>query len=103
MFKRIVSDADQYVEVTIDGTATEVPAGVSVSTALLLADRTPYRRSPVTEEPRSPHCMIGTCFECLVEINGAPNVQGCLVAVRENMEIRRQLERPSVIPESGDE
>ena len=33
--------------------------------------------------------MMGSCFECLVEIDGQPNCQGCMVAVRDGMTVRR--------------
>ena len=35
--------------------------------------------------------MMGVCFECLMEIDGTPNQQACLVPVAENMRINRQL------------
>ncbi len=35
--------------------------------------------------------MMGVCFECLVEIDGVPNRQGCLRNVTEGMRIRRQV------------
>jgi predicted molibdopterin-dependent oxidoreductase YjgC len=33
--------------------------------------------------------MMGVCFECLVEIDGVPNRQGCMTPVREGMQVRR--------------
>ena len=45
---------------------------------------------PLTGERRAPFCMMGTCFECLVEIDGQPNRQACLTIVREGMDIKRQ-------------
>jgi hypothetical protein len=35
--------------------------------------------------------MMGICYECLAEIDGIPNRQSCLVEVRAEMEIRRQI------------
>jgi hypothetical protein len=49
------------------------------------------RTTPVTGAPRAPYCMMGVCFECLLEIDGEPNQQGCLVTVRAGMRIERQL------------
>ena len=40
------------------------------------------------EGPRGPFCMMGVCFDCLVEIDGVPNVQGCMTPVREGMQVR---------------
>lgn len=34
--------------------------------------------------------MMGVCFECLVEIDGIPNRQACMIPVREGMVVRRQ-------------
>ena len=34
--------------------------------------------------------MMGVCFECLVEIDGVPNRQSCLIPVREGMTVRSQ-------------
>ncbi|RZV48935.1 MAG: (2Fe-2S)-binding protein, partial [Pseudomonadales bacterium] len=41
-------------------------------------------------KPRAPYCMMGVCFECLVEIDGVPNCQSCRVSVKEGMQICRQ-------------
>jgi len=56
----------------------------------LLAGATSTRTTAVSEAPRAPYCMMGVCFECLMEIDGAPNQQACLVPVAENMRINRQ-------------
>ena len=34
--------------------------------------------------------MMGVCFDCLMEIDGVPNQQACMVPVAEGMAIRRQ-------------
>ncbi|HSW16164.1 MAG TPA: (2Fe-2S)-binding protein [Ramlibacter sp.] len=67
-----------------------VPAGLSIAAALLLKGAQPFRTTPVTQSPRAPYCMMGVCFECLVEVDGKPSRQGCLTTVREGMVIRRQ-------------
>jgi NADH dehydrogenase/NADH:ubiquinone oxidoreductase subunit G len=35
--------------------------------------------------------MMGVCFECLVEIDGAPARQSCLIPVRDGMIVKRQI------------
>ncbi|MDR5664870.1 (2Fe-2S)-binding protein, partial [Burkholderia cenocepacia] len=35
-----------------------------------------------------PFCMMGVCFDCLVEIDGVPNVQGCMTPVADGMQVR---------------
>ncbi|OXC76983.1 Opine oxidase subunit C [Caballeronia sordidicola] len=34
--------------------------------------------------------MMGACFECLVEIDGMPSRQSCLVTVQDGMRIHSQ-------------
>jgi predicted molibdopterin-dependent oxidoreductase YjgC len=64
--------------------------GDSVAAALLAAGITHTRETPVSAAPRAPFCLMGTCFDCLVEIDGTPNRQACLTSVRDGMRIRRQ-------------
>ncbi|MEO2044061.1 MAG: (2Fe-2S)-binding protein, partial [Nitrospinaceae bacterium] len=42
-------------------------------------------------EPRAAYCFMGICFECLLEINGQRNQQGCMIPVSDGMQIKRQL------------
>ena len=65
--------------------------GKTVAAALLGDAHAGYTSiHPLTGERRAPFCMMGTCFECLVEIDGQPNRQACLTIVREGMDIKRQ-------------
>jgi D-hydroxyproline dehydrogenase subunit gamma len=66
------------------------PAGISVAAALLTSGVGPFRATPVTSAPRAAYCMMGVCFECLVEIDGQPSRQSCLTQVRQGMIVRRQ-------------
>lgn len=61
------------------------------SLLLTTVDPDRYRQSAVSGRPRAPLCMMGVCFECLVEIDGQTNQQACLVQVRDGMRIRRQI------------
>lgn len=67
-----------------------VPAGITVAAALLLKGAGYFRTTPVKSAPRAAYCMMGVCFECLVEIDGRPSRQACLTSVRDGMVIRRQ-------------
>jgi predicted molibdopterin-dependent oxidoreductase YjgC len=43
---------------------------------------------------------MGTCFECLVQVDGQPNVQACMVAVRAGMQVRRARGARALEPQS---
>ena len=79
------------VTLSFDGKALRVPQGASVAAALLAAGVERFRTTPVSGAARAPYCMMGVCFECLVEIDGVANQQSCLVRVTEGMTVRSQL------------
>nr|WKF61619.1 hypothetical protein HUO10_006151 [Paraburkholderia busanensis] len=86
MFSPIDAAAANKVMVYLDGEPVYVHAHLSVAAARLLHSNKPMRLSPVNEQPRSAFCMIGNCYECLVEIDGHPNQQGCLINVTDQAE-----------------
>jgi len=77
-----------------------VPAveGESVAAALLAAGLDRGRDSAVSASPRAPYCMMGICFECLMEIDGVANRQTCMIRVRDGMRIRRQAQAARLAP-----
>jgi D-hydroxyproline dehydrogenase subunit gamma len=91
MFERLPdpSSATATVTVTLDGDALRVPANLTAAAVMLLHGSI-SRTTPVSGSPRAPFCMMGVCFDCLMEIDGVPNRQACLVTVSEGMRIRRQ-------------
>ena len=96
MFKKLPDPNAATVTVIIDGRLVEVPATCTAASAMLLATDAPTRTTPVSGAPRAPYCMMGVCFDCLIEIDGVPNQQGCLIAVVEGMRIGPQLGRAHV-------
>jgi len=90
MFHVPPEPAAKAVEIEIDGAAVAVPEGWSVAAALLAQSAGPTRQSPVGGAPRAPYCMMGVCYECLVEIDGVPNRQACMTVVAAGMRVRRQ-------------
>jgi len=78
------------VALQIDGRTCQARAGDSVAAALLAAGVSACRTTPVGNQPRGPYCMMGVCFDCLVVIDGRPNQQACMTAVRDGMRVERQ-------------
>lgn len=83
------------IVITVDGQPVETVEGARVAAILLGLDEQPFRYSPVSGAPRSAYCMMGVCFECLVEIDGRPNRQACLTLARDGMEVRRGGQCPA--------
>ncbi len=88
-FYRLNDAAEQEVSFFFQGGVIVARPGDSVAAALLAAGHAATRTSPVSSAARGPFCMMGACFECLLEIDGEPNRQGCMVTVSEGMRVRR--------------
>lgn len=90
MFKRINPQTRSSKAFTFDGRKIAFEPGDSVAAALLAASVTAFRTHPITKTPRGPYCMMGSCFECLAEIDGSQNQQTCMTPARERMQVRTQ-------------
>ena len=82
-------DADFEITMTLDGAPIKARSGDTVAAAVLGHSGDPFR-STATGAPRAAYCMMGVCFECLLEIDGRANSRGCMAHAREGMVLRRQ-------------
>ena len=95
MFKQFRQKIDKTVTIEFEGTRLQVPDTITVAAAVLSNGGKKHPRlSPVSGEKRAPCCFMGVCHECLMEINGIPDQQACIIEVKEGMKIRRQLGLP---------
>lgn len=76
------------VEVSLDGTPLFLPDGANLAAALLAAGVVVFRHTPVSGTPRAPFCMMGACFDCLVEVDGITR-QACMTEVRAGLTLSR--------------
>ena len=77
----------ERVRFTLDGAPAEAEVGTTVLAALWNAGRRALRHS-VTGEPRGALCVMGTCHECRVTLDGRPGVRACLESVRPGLDVR---------------
>ena len=74
------------VHITFDGRLMEVPAGISVAAAVLRArPRRAHLQASVDGGACAPYCLMGVCFECLMEIDGETGRPVLPVTVREGI------------------
>jgi len=92
MFKPVAAPPPEEDQVRIIWEGREIAArrGDSLAAALLAAGIATLRETPVSGAPRAPYCMMGICFECLVEVDGLANCQACMTPVAAGMRVRRQ-------------
>ncbi len=88
MFERIATDRteDEKFSFSFEGNRITAHTGDTVAAALLAAGVWQFRNSPVSGQPRGPFCMMGACFECLINLDGQ-TVQACMTPAEPNIEI----------------
>ena len=94
MLKRLWASQGKVVTFRFEEKSISAQEGETVAAALLLSGEVHLRTSPVSGGVRAPYCWMGVCFECLLEIDGQPNQQSCLIPVKEGMRVRRQTPDP---------
>ncbi len=98
MFKQLLGDDAETVEIILNGQTVQVPEGTSVA-AMVLAQGLRYTRTtPISNSKRAPFCMMGVCYDCLMVIDGKANQRACAIYVKEGMQIDTQQ---GVGPEIG--
>ena len=88
--KAVVPQERRTLSFVFENAAVNAFEGQTVAQALVAANGGHCRTTPVSGSPRAPYCLMGVCFDCLVEIDGKQNQQGCLVPVREGMQVKVQ-------------
>jgi sarcosine oxidase subunit alpha len=84
-------------EITIDFEGQPLPAleGEPVAVALLAAGEHVFARSAKYHRPRGPSCFSAACSNCLMRVDGVPNVFTCRTPARAGMRVERQNSYPS--------
>jgi hypothetical protein len=72
------------VQFLVDGQRQQAYAGDTIAVALYRAGRRAWRKDQAGG-PRGLLCGMGTCFDCLLTVDGAAGLRACQVVVREGM------------------
>ena len=98
MFKRMNNPitGSKTVTLTIEGKDINAFEGDTVAAAMLTAGFAYTRITSEKEKRRAPFCMMGICFDCLVEINGIPNQRACQTLVQAGMHVNIQEKEGSL-------
>jgi predicted molibdopterin-dependent oxidoreductase YjgC len=85
----------QAVTITVDGVPLQAYLGETIAGALLANGQRAWRRTE-SGEPRGLFCGMGICYDCLVTVDGVPNVRACITPVIESMVV--ETEGPTESP-----
>jgi predicted molibdopterin-dependent oxidoreductase YjgC len=71
--------------IEVDGQRVEAFAGETVAAVLVAMGCRSFRHTDKGHAPRGLFCGMGICFDCLVTVDGVPNVRACMTPVRAGM------------------
>jgi len=78
------------VTVLVDGQEVEAFEGEMIAFALHADGIKTLHWTAKRNEPRGIFCAIGHCTDCMMIVDGVPNVRACITPVREGMRIETQ-------------
>ncbi len=84
------SPARKPVTIFFDGKPYQAFEGDMVAAALIANDVSTLRYTKKYHKPRSIFCGIGRCTDCVMIVDGTPNVRTCITPVHDGMQIRTQ-------------
>lgn len=83
-------DRGRRIDILVDGRRIPAFAGETVAAALLAAGQRGLRHTSRRSAPRGLYCGIGVCFDCMMTVDGRPNVPTCQIEVRPGMRVESQ-------------
>ena len=78
------------VTFSFDGKELSGYEGESIAVALKAAGVMVHRYTAKQHKPRGIFCAIGRCTDCVMIVNGVPNVRTCVTPLEEGMQIQTQ-------------
>lgn len=68
----------------------EAIEGEPIAAALLAAGKMVFRYTHKLREARGVFCAIGRCTDCMMIVDGTPNVRTCVTPAKDGMRIETQ-------------
>jgi len=76
--------------IIVDGNPVAAITGEPIAAALLAAGIRRFRVTPRFGSPRGLFCGIGRCTDCVMTVDGQPNVRTCVTPVKDGMVVETQ-------------
>lgn len=85
-----VQEKGKQVKFTFDGREISGYEGEPIAMALKAAGVMVHRYTKKEHKPRGIFCAIGRCTDCVMVVDGVPNVRTCMTPLKEGMDVRTQ-------------
>ena len=88
----ILGDLEDKKKVTLyyNGEPIEALEGEPIASALMNAGIRVFRTTAKRHEPRGIFCAIGRCTDCVMVVDGRPNIRTCVTPLKEGMKVQTQ-------------
>ena len=80
------------VSIVVDGKIIEAFEDEPIASALFAAGIYVFHKTRIRREPRGYFCGIGLCSDCVVTVDGTPNIRSCITPVKNGMKITTHTE-----------
>ena len=80
----------KLVKFTYDGKTLEGYEGEPIAAALKAAGILIHRYTKKEHTPRGIFCAIGRCTDCVMVVDGVPNVRTCVTPLKAGMKVQTQ-------------
>jgi predicted molibdopterin-dependent oxidoreductase YjgC len=81
------------ITLKVDGEPVMAFEGETIAAALIASGRQVFHYTSKRKEPRGVFCALGRCTDCVMVVDGQPNVRTCVTLARDGMAIRTQVGR----------
>ena len=85
-----VQEKGRTVTFTYDGKELTGFEGEPIASALKAAGVMVHRYTKKEHKPRGIFCAIGRCTDCVMVVDGQPNVRTCVTPLKEGMKVQTQ-------------
>ena len=85
-----VQEKGREVIFSFDGQEIKGYEGEPIAVALKAAGVMVHRYTKKEHKPRGIFCAIGRCTDCVMVVDGKPNVRTCITPLREGMKVQTQ-------------
>ncbi len=85
-----VPEKGKLVKFMFDGHEMEGCEGEPIAAALKAAGVNVHRYTKKEQKPRGIFCAIGRCTDCVMVVDGEPNVRTCITPLKAGMDVKTQ-------------
>ncbi len=85
-----VQEKGREIVFSFDGVDVTGYEGEPIATALKAAGLMVHRYTAKEHKPRGIFCAIGRCTDCVMIVDGVPNVRTCITPLKEGMVVKTQ-------------